>query len=78
MVRDFTGDIPGEGGLITFADLNWLASIVLPFQPHFIGQPDDVNVFWGYGLHVDRPGNFVKKRMQECTGREIFTEFLGI
>jgi len=77
LVRDFTGNVPGEGGLITFADSNWLMSIVLPHQPHFIGQPSDVQVFWGYGLYVDHPGNFVKKPMAECTGREIMTEILG-
>jgi oleate hydratase len=77
IVRDVTGNVPGEGGLITFAESNWLASIVLPHQPHFIGQPKDVDVFWGYGLLVDRPGNFVKKPMSACTGREIMTEMLG-
>jgi oleate hydratase len=69
--------VPGEGGLITFADSSWLTSIVLPHQPHFIGQPEDVNVFWGYGLFVDKPGDFVKKPMSACTGREIMTEILG-
>ncbi|MEI9965286.1 MAG: oleate hydratase [Caulobacteraceae bacterium] len=76
-VRDFTGNVPGEGGLVTFTDSNWLMSIVLPHQPHFIGQPDDVQVFWGYGLNVDAPGNFVKKPMAACTGRELMTELLG-
>jgi len=77
LVRDLTANVPGEGGLITFPESNWLASIVLPHQPHFIGQPDGVEVFWGYGLHVDKPGNFVAKPMQACTGREIMTEVLG-
>lgn len=77
LVRDFTGNVPGEGGLITFADSRWLASIVLPHQPHFIGQPSDVEVFWGYGLFVDRAGNFVNKPMSACSGREIMTEVLG-
>ncbi|MES2532398.1 MAG: oleate hydratase, partial [Pseudomonadota bacterium] len=77
LVRDFTGNVPGEGGLITFTDSNWLMSIVLPHQPHFIGQPDDVQVFWGYGLVMDKPGNFVAKPMGECTGRELMTELLG-
>jgi oleate hydratase len=77
LIRDFTGNVPGEGGLITFADSPWLASIVLPHQPHFIGQPEDVNVFWGYGLAVDTPGQFVKKPMSACTGREIMTEVMG-
>jgi oleate hydratase len=77
IVRDFTGNAAGEGGLITFPDSNWLASIVIPHQPHFIGQPDDVSVFWGYGLSVDKPGNFIKKPMSACTGREILSEVLG-
>ena len=63
--------------MITFADSSWLTSIVLPHQPHFIWQPKDVEVFWGYGLRVDKPGDFVKKPMSACTGREIMTEILG-
>jgi oleate hydratase len=51
--------------------------MVMPAQPHFAGQPKDVEVFWGYALYVDKPGNFVNKPMEECSGREIFTEFLG-
>jgi len=77
MVADFTGNVPGEGGLVTFPDSAWLASIVIPYQPHFIGQPDDVSVMWGYGLSVDAIGDFVRKPMAECTGREILTEILG-
>jgi oleate hydratase len=77
IIQDLTGNVPGEGGLITFPDSNWLCSIVVPYQPHFIGQPDDVSVIWGYGLSVNEPGNFVKKPMQDCTGWEIMTEVLG-
>jgi oleate hydratase len=77
LIRDLTGNVPGEGGLITFPKSSWLASIVLPHQPHFIGQPDDVYVFWGYGLRVDQPGDFVLKPMSACSGREIMTEILG-
>lgn len=77
LIRDLTGNAPGEGGLITFPESSWLASIVLPHQPHFIGQPEDVYVFWGYGLRVDQPGDFVSKPMSACSGREIMTEILG-
>lgn len=76
-IRDLTGNAPGESGLITFPESNWLASIVLPHQPHFIGQPAEVSVLWGYGLFVDKPGNFVPKPMSQCSGREIMTEILG-
>jgi oleate hydratase len=77
IVRDLTGNVPGEGGLITFSKSSWLASIVIPHQPHFIGQPEGVSVLWGYGLSVDEPGDFIKKPMSACTGREIMTEVLG-
>ena len=77
VIRDITGNVPGEGGLITFPDSAWLVSIVIPYQPHFIEQPVGVSVVWGYGLTVDVPGNFVKKPLAECTGREIMTELFG-
>jgi len=66
-VQDLTGNVPGEGGLITFPDSGWLASIVIPYQPHFLDQPDDVAVFWGYGLSFDHPGDFMTKPMSACT-----------
>ena len=77
LVLNLTGNVPGEGGLITFPESSWLASIVIPHQPHFIGQPDDVAVLWGYGLSVDKPGDFVKKPMSACTGAQILSEILG-
>jgi oleate hydratase len=77
LVQEVTGDVPGKGGLITFPQSSWLASIVIPHQPHFLGQPEGTSVFWGYGLAVDKPGDFVKKPMSACTGREILTEILG-
>jgi len=73
----FTGNAAGTGGLVTFKDSNWLMSVVLYHQPHFIGQPDDVQVFWGYALHPDRIGNFVAKPMADCGGEDILKELCG-
>jgi oleate hydratase len=73
----FTGNAAGTGGLVTFTDSSWLMSVVLAHQPHFIGQPDDVQVCWGYGLFVDQEGDFVKKKMSDCTGEELLIELLG-
>ncbi len=67
-VRDLTGNVPGEGGLITFPESRWLASIVLPPPAPFPRQPAGVQVFWGYGLFVDKSGDFVNKAMSSCTG----------
>ena len=76
-LSEMTNNLPGTGALVTFKDSSWLMSIVVPHQPHFIDQPEDVQVFWGYGLFPAREGDFVKKPMAACTGEEIFTELLG-
>ncbi len=73
----FSGNQPGTGGLVTFKDSNWLMSIVLAHQPHFLNQPADVQVFWGYALFPDRVGDFVAKPMAECSGAEILHELCG-
>jgi len=76
-MQAFSGNRAGTGGLVTFKDSNWLMSIVLAHQPHFINQPADVQVFWGYGLHPERVGNFVAKPMADCSGAEILQELCG-
>jgi oleate hydratase len=76
-METFSGNTAGTGGLVTFKDSNWLMSVVLYQQPHFIGQPKDVQVFWGYALHPDRIGEFVAKPMSECGGAEILHEICG-
>lgn len=73
----WTHNAPGTGALVTFKESSWLMSIVVPHQPHFINQPKDVQVLWGYSLFTQREGDFVKKPMAACTGQEIMTELLG-
>ncbi|MDD5224923.1 MAG: oleate hydratase [bacterium] len=70
----FTGTRPGEADLVTFKDSGWLLSVHVPYQPHFIGQPGGVTVWGGYGLVADREGDYVGKKMSECSGAEILTE----
>jgi oleate hydratase len=74
LMENFSGNKPGTGGLVTLKDSNWLMSIVLAYQPHFLNQPENVQVFWGYGLFPDKKGNYVQKKMSECTGEEILIE----
>lgn len=76
-MEKFTGNVAGTGGLVTFKDSNWLMSVVLYHQPHFINQPPEVQVLWGYALYPDRVGNYVAKPMSECTGEEILRELCG-
>ncbi len=69
------------GGIITFTDSNWVLSFTCNRQPHFPDQPGDVLVIWVYALLMDKEGNYVRKPMPACTGREIIAELcyhLGI
>lgn len=64
------------GGIVTAKDSNWLLSWTVNRQPHFKQQSPDEIVVWVYALFVERPGDYVKKSMQECTGEEITQEWL--
>ncbi len=76
-MEEFTGNRAGTGGLVTFKDSRWFMSVVLAHQPHFAGQPESVQVFWGYALHPERIGDFVAKPMSDCSGAEILQELCG-
>ncbi|WP_371366510.1 Oleate hydratase [Sporomusa rhizae] len=76
MIERFSRNKPGSGALMTFRDSNWLMSLVVAAQPHFKDQPEDITIFWGYGLYTDKEGNYVKKPMRDCTGKEILIELL--
>ncbi|GHC90422.1 oleate hydratase [Nocardiopsis terrae] len=71
----FSGGVV-TGGIVTAKDSAWLLSWTVNRQPHFKQQPEDQIVAWVYSLFVDRPGDFVRKTMQECTGEEITQEWL--
>ena len=64
------------GGIVSVKDSNWLMSWTINRQPHFKEQPKDQLVVWVYGLFTNKPGNYIKKPMRECTGKEITEEWL--
>jgi oleate hydratase len=71
----FSGKVV-TGGVVTAKDSNWLLSWTVNRQPHFKHQPSDQIVVWLYSLFVDKPGDYVNKPMQDCTGEEITQEWL--
>ena len=71
----FSGGVV-TGGIVTVKDSNWLLSWTFNRQPQFRSQPKDQLVGWIYGLFSDKPGNYIKKPMRECTGKEICMEWL--
>ena len=64
------------GGIVSVKDSNWLMSWTINRQPHFKDQPNGQLVVWVYGLFTNVPGNYIKKPMRECTGKEITEEWL--
>lgn len=64
------------GSVVTFKDSNWLMSFTGSRQPHFMNQPDDVIVLWAYGLFPDNTGDYIPKKMSDCTGEELLRELL--
>ena len=64
------------GGIITVTDSSWLMSYTLNRQQQFREQDKNQLCVWVYGLFTDRPGDFVKKPMKDCTGMEITEEWL--
>ena len=71
----FSGKVV-TGGIVTVKDSNWLLSWTFNRQPQFRSQPKNQLVGWIYGLFSNVPGNYVKKPMRDCTGKEICMEWL--
>ncbi len=71
----FTGHVV-TGGIVTVKDSSWLLSWTINRQPQFRAQPKDHCLVWLYGLFSDKDGDYVKKPMRLCTGKEICMEWL--
>ncbi len=64
------------GGIVTALDSSWLMSWTINRQEQYYGQPEKDVVVWVYGLFSDTPGDYIKKSMRDCTGKEITKEWL--
>lgn len=71
----FTGKVV-TGGIVTVKDSSWLLSWTINRQPQFREQPKDHCLVWVYSLFSNVPGDYVKKPMRDCTGKEICMEWL--
>ena len=64
------------GGIVTVRDSSWLLNWSVGRQPRFRAQEADQVVISLYGLHSDKPGDYIGKTMKDCTGIEICEEWL--
>lgn len=74
--RDLHDGKVNTGGIITIVDSNWLMSFAIHRQPHFKEQKENETMVWIYGLYSNVEGNYIKKNIEDCTGREITEELL--
>lgn len=81
-IANVTGRDPRDGkvvtgGIVTVKDSGWVMSWTINRQKHFLDQdPEKNTIVWIYGLYTSNIGNYVKKRMRDCTGEEIAKEWL--
>jgi oleate hydratase len=75
-IEKVSGDKRGTGGAVTVKDSSWALGFIIHQKPYFANQPDNVDVFWAFGMRGNNVGDYVKKPMVECTGNEILIEFL--
>lgn len=66
------------GGIVTVKDSwdRWRCSWTINRQGQFQDQPKERTLIWFYSLYTNRPGNYIKKPMRECTGVEIAEEWM--
>ena len=66
------------GGIVTVKDStdNWYLSWTINRQPQFKSQKLGSVLIWVYSLNTNKEGNFMKKPMKECTGKEVCEEWL--
>lgn len=66
------------GGIVTVKDSwdYWRCSWTINRQGQFEDQPKDRTLVWFYSLYTNRPGNYIKKAMRDCSGIEIAEEWM--
>lgn len=64
------------GGIVTAKDSSWLLSWTINRQEQYVEQPKEDVIVWVYGLFSDVEGDYIKKTMRDCTGKEITKEWL--
>jgi oleate hydratase len=76
-VAELTSSASGNGAFLILKDSSWVLSLSIFREPEILDQPPGTSVWWGNALYPQRNGDFVKKRMDQCTGAEILEEVLG-
>ncbi|MHC5227906.1 oleate hydratase [Enterococcus sp. LJL99] len=63
-------------GPVTIKDSSWLYGYSISRQPVFKAQNENETIVWVYGLLSTTEGDYVKKKITDCTGIELCKEWL--
>jgi oleate hydratase len=76
LMEKFSGQEAGKNGITSLPESSWSLSFILNHQPYYQNQPADVYAWYGIALYPDKIGDYVRKPMGECSGREILEELV--
>jgi oleate hydratase len=76
LMEKFSGQEAGRNGITTLSESSWTLTFILNHQPYYQNQPAGVYVWYGIALYPDKMGDYVRKPMSQCSGREILEELL--
>jgi oleate hydratase len=77
LMEELSENPPGRNGITTLPHSPWTLTFILNTQPYYHDQAKDTVVWYGLALYPDKIGEFVKKPMTECSGKEILEELIG-
>jgi len=75
-MEKFSGQEAGRNGITTLSESSWMLTFILNHPPYYQNQPAGVYVWYGIALYPNKMGDYVRKSMSQCSGREILEELL--
>jgi oleate hydratase len=76
LMEEFSGQEAGRNGITSLPESSWSLSFILNHQPYYQNQPEGIYVWYGIALYPDKSGDYVKKPMSQCGGKEVLEELV--
>ena len=76
LMEKFSGNEAGKNGITSLPKSSGSLTFILNHQPNFQNQPAGVYVWHALALYPDKTGDYVRKPMGQCSGREMLEELL--
>jgi oleate hydratase len=77
LMEELSENPPGRNGITSLPHSPWCLTFILNTQPYYENQAEGTVVWYGLGLYPEELGEFVRRPMTDCSGREILEELIG-